>query len=944
MKLDWNEYLKTAEEAVAEGIVLVKNDRHALPLEAGTKLAVFGRMQNYYYKSGTGSGGMVNVTKVWGILDALKACPDLILNEKLMQLYQDFDATHPYEIGVGFGNEPWSQVEMPIEVETIREAARESDAALVILARTAGEEQDNVDRPGAYRLSETELAMLSGVREAFDRVIVVLNVGNVMDMNDLLRIGPDAIAYVWQGGMQGGLGTVDVLTGRVSPSGRLTDTIAGNIADYPATPHFGDDEADEYVEDIYVGYRYFDTFAKDKVLYPFGYGLSYTAFTTKVRDFRMVGEGKVPDRFVWDIEVTNVGACPGKEVVQVYAEKPQGRLGNPARVLSAYGKSKMLAPGESDTLTLTCDSWLLASYDDAGLTGAGSAYVFEAGNYRFVLAENALDSEAQEAGSWTLDQLVVYEQLRQALAPIQPFHRMRPVAAGQGYEIGYEAVPVRKVSESEHRLEGLPKEIAQTGDRGIKLVDVRDGRASMEAFVGQIADEDLAAIIRGEGMGSPKVTPGTAAAFGGVTKNLKNYGVPCGCCSDGPSGMRLDSGSKAFSLPNGTLLACTFNDVLNERLYGLLGMEMTKNKVDCLLGPGMNLHRHPLNGRNFEYFSEDPLLTGKMAAAQIRGLHSAGVTGTLKHFCGNNQEHNRHSLDSIISERALREIYLRGFEIAVKEGGADSVMTTYGAVNGTWTNSSYDLCTEILRKEWHFRGIVMTDWWSDIGTIEDHKKQGGENYFAARSDFATLVRAQNDFYAVCPDASVNSTGDNTLSSLAEGSITRGELQRIAANICGFLMKTNAMKRFLGEDIGLEVINYTEEEETFDADSVEYYEITEHTVIDLSGVDTTKGRDFVFGVDATLRGGYKFVITGSSELSELSQIPVSLYFQSIHCGTFTWNGTGGQWVGMERKMLMSAKYGVVRLHFGASGLKLKDIELTFEKPIEEITSIDEYMYG
>lgn len=298
-------------------------------------------------------------------------------------------------------------------------------------------------------------------------------------------------------------------------------------------------------------------------------------------------------------------------------------------------------------------------------------------------------------------------------------------------------------------------------------------------------------------MGSPKVTAGTAAAFGGVSDSLKAYGLPCGCCSDGPSGMRLDSGMKAFSLPNGTLLGCTFNTELVERLYGYTGIEMRANKVDVLLGPGMNIHRHPLNGRNFEYFSEDPFLTGKMAAAQLRGLHNAGVTGAAKHFCANNQETSRHFLNSIVSERALREIYLKGFEIAVKEGNADAVMTTYGAVNGIWTAGNYDLCTQILRKEWGFDGFVMTDWWAKISD------EGEE---VSKTNFAAMVRAQNDVYMVCSQADKNSSGDNTLEALLDGRLSRAELQQSAGNIVRFLMHTPAYERMNEQEVKIIIEN------------------------------------------------------------------------------------------------------------------------------------------
>lgn len=227
----------------------------------------------------------------------------------------------------------------------------------------------------------------------------------------------------------------------------------------------------------------------------------------------------------------------------------------------------------------------------------------------------------------------------------------------------------------------LPKTHVFTGDKGIRLVDVYDGKAGLGDFIAQLTDEELACMTRGEGMCSPKVTPGTAGAFGGVTDSLLAYGIPVACCADGPSGIRMDCGTNAFAMPNGTALACTFNTALIEQLYGFAGLELRKNRVDTLLGPGMNLHRNPLNGRNFEYFSEDPLLTGKMAAAQLRGMHRYGVTGTVKHFAANNQEFHRHDVDAVISERALRELYLKGFELAVREGGAFSVMSSYNAID-----------------------------------------------------------------------------------------------------------------------------------------------------------------------------------------------------------------------------------------------------------------------
>lgn len=733
--LDWNKYLDTAAKMVSEGIVMLKNDNNALPLDTDKEVAVFGRIQFHYYKSGTGSGGMVNVTKVVNILDGL-IDNGVKVNEKLLGTYRKWDKENPFDLGEGWGGEPWSQKEMPLDEGLVKETAKSCETAIVIIGRTAGEEQDNRLEAGSYLLSDDEIAMLTVVRENFKKVVLLLNVGNIIDMTVINRIAPDAVLYVWQGGMTGGKGTADVLTGKVSPSGKLPDTIAYKASDYPSDANFGREEnRDIYAEDIYVGYRYFETFAKDKVLYPFGFGLSYTGFEIKTEKAEIT-EGAVK----LSVSVKNIGSYKGKEVIEVYCEAPQGRLGKAARVLCGFEKTRELVPQEEQVVEIAVDIAKLASYDDSGVTGNKSCYVLEAGEYKFYVGSDV--RSAEYACSFEQGENLVTERLTQSLAPVESFERIKPVCEGGAFSIGREAVPVSEVDESARRLEKLPKEIAYTGDKGIKLWDVKNGKNTMDEFIAQLSDYDLSCIIRGEGMGSPRVTAGTASAFGGVSENLNGFGIPAGCCSDGPSGMRLDCGTKAFSLPNGTMIASSFNKELTSELFTFMGLEMAANKVDCLLGPGMNIHRHPLNGRNFEYFSEDPFLTGKMAAAELKGMAGAGVTGTIKHFCANNRETNRHFIDSVVSERALREIYLKGFEIAVKEGGASSVMTTYGRVNGLWTAGNFDLNTVILREEWGFKGFTMTDWWANINV------RGKE---PDKTDFAAMARAQNDVYMVCPD-------------------------------------------------------------------------------------------------------------------------------------------------------------------------------------------------
>ena len=915
--LDWAVYEKTAREMVAEGLVLLKNDNKALPLKQGETVSVFGRMQNHYYKSGTGSGGMVNVAKVVGILDALNECKDVNVNQKLAETYAAWDKEHPVELGLGWGQEPWSQAEMPVTEELVQEAAGESDSAIVIIARTAGEDKDNTLEKGAFMLTDIETDMLRLVRENFQKMVVLLNVGGLIDMSFLDTISPDACMYVWQGGMFGGYGVDDVLVGDVSPSGKLTDTIAYDIKDYPAYDNFGGEERNFYAEDIYVGYRYFETFAKDKVRYPFGYGLSYTDFKIGVKHASLDFEKGVANICV---KVTNTGKRLGKEVVQVYGEMPQGRLGKPSRVLIDFAKTKELVPGLSDELKFEIPLDRMASFDDSGATGHRNCYVLEAGDYTIHVGNSIRNTT--ECLFFELAETVELQKLQEALAPYEKFDRMKPFCDENGRMlIEYEETPLVTVDMYDRREQELPEEIPVTGDKGITLLDVREGKATMDEFIAQFDDENLACFVRGEGMGSSLVTAGTASAFAGVSPNLIAHKIPSVCCDDGPSGMRLDSGMKAFSLPNGTLCGCSFNRELNTRLYALLGLEMTANKVEVLLGPGMNIHRYPLNGRNFEYFSEDPYLTGSIATAQLEGLKSSGVSGTIKHFCGNNQEYHRHTMDSVISQRALREIYLKGFEIAVKSGYADSVMTTYGLVNGLYTAGSYDLNTTILRNEWGFTGVVMTDWWASIN------RRGME---PDANDFATMIQAQNDMYMCCPDGSKNMGGDNVLEALHDGRILRAELQRIAKNVCSFAMDTNAFKRLVGEPVEIEIINRPKQTDDFSIDDVEYINVDRDILIDLTEKASTADTNYVIALDVEHPGEYDVSLRGSSTLEKLAQLPCTLFFNGFPVSNFTFNGTDGKDVVIRKEVKFYSRFNVLRLYVKSNGLDLKDIKFSFEK--------------
>ena len=903
--LDWEQYLKTAAQVVSEGIVMLKNDNDALPLNPEDEIALFGRIQLHYYKSGTGSGGMVNVSKITGIPDGLLE-NGVSVNEELLDVYRKWDSENPFDLGDGWGKEPWSQTEMPLDEALVAHVSESSHTAIVIIGRTAGEEQDNSLHEGSYLLTAAEKDMLAKVRHHFPKMIVLLNVGNIIDMNELLSFDPDSVLYVWQGGMTGGTGTADVLTGKISPCGKLTDTIAANVNDYPSAPYFGDPYRNFYSEDIYVGYRYFETFARDKVLYPFGFGLSYTTF-----DIAITGAKQLSDKWDFTVKVTNTGNYSGKEVVQIYCKAPQGRLGKPSRVLCGYEKTDTLAPGKSQVMTISVSNAQIASYDDSGVTGHAHCFVLEEGTYRFYAGSDV--RSAKEFYHCPQNSTEVISRHEQALAPVESFDRIHPEISEGRYVIRMENVPLSHVDEAKRRQDNLPKEIPFTGDKGIRLADVKNGTHTMDEFIAQLTDYDLSCMIRGEGMNSPKVTAGTAAAFGGVSDELTALGIPCGCCDDGPSGMRLDCGTKAFSLPNGTMIACTFNRTLIRELFSLTGLEMIANKVDCLLGPGMNIHRHPLNGRNFEYLSEDPFLTGTIASAQLKGLHSAGVTGTIKHFCGNNQETDRHDTNAVISERALREIYLKGFEIAVKEGNADSIMTTYGPVNGVWTAANYDLTTQILRNDWGFTGFAMTDWWAKI----NRRGQAVD-----KSDLAAMAMAQNDVYMVCSCGAQND--DNILASLKDGSLQRSELQRCAANICRFLMNTHAMNRLLGTECRINIINRPADESDVDESTVKFYELDGDLTIDLSDICTDKGTNYSFGLDILTAGTYEMTLTASSTQSEVAQIPVTLFSLGTAYGTFTWNGTNGLPVSHRIDIPLFSRYTNLRLFFAQGGLDMHSI--------------------
>lgn len=899
-----------SRKVAGEGIVLIKNERETLPVRQEETVAVFGRCQINYYRSGTGSGGSVNVPYMVSALEGFRASEGLKIDETLASVYEAYVEENPFDNGGGgWAAEPWFQKEMTIEDTIAAQAAERSDKALVIIGRTAGEEQDNRDKEGSFRLTEAELDMLEVVTRHFDKVAVVLNVSNIIDMSWMDNHEQiTSVLYAWHGGMEGGNALADVVTGKTVPSGKLTDTIASELTAYPSDRNFHKEDALFYQEDIYLGYRYFETFARDKVRYPFGYGLSYTTFDIKVDDIRIEGHGdKGTATFV--MTVTNTGQTySGKEVVQLYVEAPQGKLGKPARELIGFIKTELLAPGQSESLAIEVRIRDMASYDDNGITGHKSCYVLEEGVYSFYLGKDVRHAVKVES-VYEQPELLVTEELQEVLAPVEVFERFRPgmVKEDGCYELNMEPVPLKTMDVAKVMKDNAPEAIPMTEDLGIKLTDVKEGRATLEAFIGQLPQHALETIVRGEGMCSPKVTPGTAGAFGGTGDVLLGFGIPVGCASDGPSGIRMDTGEEATQVPIGTLQACTWNSELIYELYVFEGKELCLNQVDTLLGPGMNIHRHPLNGRNFEYFSEDPYLTGVMATATVKGINDGGSQGTIKHFAANDQEHNRQSVNSIVSERALREIHLKGFEMAVKDGGAKSIMTAYNPINGIWTASNYELNTTVLRQEWGFTGIVMSDWWAKM----NDPVTGGE---PSMRNMASMVRAQNDIFMPVNNfgAEVNSFGDDLREAQDKGILSVGELQRSAMNICRFLLQSPSIERPVWKP---KVIHF---EPIGGPDN-----LTPMAVCQELELNTVK--DMTFSLEVKEAGLYSIVTRMKHDNGPGAQSASNIMINGILATSANLNGTWGESV-KEKSMSISLETGSyeVKLIFTKPGLEIETL--------------------
>ena len=723
-----------AREAAAEGFVLLKNEAQTLPLKPGTKIGLYGAGAVRTIKGGTGSGDVNNRYNV-NIYDGLKNAGYEITSVEWLEGYDRgyLAARESWKAEIfrklteecngnffeAYSTTPFS---MPAGAAIDEAAAKEDGAeiAMYVLARIAGENADRRDEAGDYYITEEERAQIAALCEAYEKVILVVNTGGLIDLaftDEFPNI--TAVLQFVQAGQEGGNALADVISGKVTPSGKLVDSWALDYMDYPNAAYFshksGDVYREEYREGIYVGYRYFDTFDVP-VRYSFGYGLSYTEFDIKVTGIskQISAQGK-PTLSV-SVDVINTGAAySGKEVVQVYVSCPQGKLPKEFRRLAAFGKTKLLAPGETQSLTLSMELYQLASYSEEQ-----AAWLLETGTYG-IWVGNAL-STAALCGTFVLDETKVLVQCEHICPLKESLEELQPDKAKleEKQTAWLRKAEERKLPKVQISAKELPTETVVYE----KLQDQYPGRAG--EIVDQLSTEELIALATGDpakdqgasALGSAGQTvPGAAAETVTVAEKAPYY-VASIVLADGPAGLRLrseyqvredgsiDGGdfldgfengyfaepkeSKGIvyhqyctAIPVGTLLAQSWNLELMHTLGRMIAGEMNEFEVTLWLAPGMNIHRNPLCGRNFEYYSEDPLLAGSMAAAMTQGVQSIpGCGTTIKHFACNNQEDNRMGSDSILSERTLREIYLKGFETAIRSAQPMAMMTSYNLING----------------------------------------------------------------------------------------------------------------------------------------------------------------------------------------------------------------------------------------------------------------------
>ncbi len=763
-----------ARRTAAESMVLLKNE-HTLPLAEGTKVAVFGVGQVLTIKGGTGSGEVNNLKSV-NILEGLQTEPKLTVDAELAAKYVAWAEAHPpVKPGLFAGDAQKNyNDELPVTDLDVAAIAAKNDAAVVVVSRIAGEGADMAAEKGTVLLTDDETALIEAVSAAFGKTVLLLNVPGYIDIAGVMP-KVSAMLFIGLPGQEAGGAVADVLTGTTPVSGKLTDTWPLHFADDPTHEYYSrlipngnkspsqftrqlEDQTDApYHDDIYVGYRYYDTFGKD-VLFPFGFGLSYGR--PEISD---VDVSREADEITVTAKVTN--KCPKnavREVVQVYVSAPDGKLEKPYQELKGYKKTGVLAPGAEETVTVKIPVQSLASYEEAS-----ASYILEPGKYVVRVGNSSRATKA--AAVLTLEQEVVTEKLKNIL-PIMDGNFEKLSKKGQT-PITYpgeaeEIANAKQLTLCPHCIE--TKTAVYSGDYvsaeakpGLTLLDVAAGKGTVEELAATMELEDLCKLVCGQGMdfsgfempegmtppASEKkdddeggdVFASLALGFAGSKQAFKvpgeagqspdfweKYKIPALVLCDGPAGVRITKDVKengevvrhqyCTAFPTGSLLACSFDDTVLEAVGEAAGVEMDEYDVDLWLAPGMNIHRSPLCGRNFEYYAEDPIVAGRCAAAVTKGVQSKGGGVTIKHFAGNNQEFMRGNSSDTMSERALREIYLKGFEICVKTSKPKALMTSYNDINGVPNADSHDLNTVALRDEWGFDGLVMTDWGGGIST------------------------------------------------------------------------------------------------------------------------------------------------------------------------------------------------------------------------------------
>lgn len=712
---------KTALKIEGEGIVLLKNEENILPLD-GKKLNVFGVGSVCPFFGGAGSGCITSENPV-SFYDALDA-RGIEYNAELRSLYEKECGTsaipttsHPVvNNALGLILTKSSLPEMSVSLLTddiMNNAKAYSDTALVMISRTSAEGADLTQ--DVLRISDEERALIEKLNNNFENIIVLFNISNIIEMGFVDEYeNIKAAAAIWIPGEFGMLSVADMLTGEINPSGRLADTVAYNVSDHPSGVCFGTNEYDggeyyvEYLEGIYVGYRYFETFAKDKVQYPFGYGLSYTEFSQELTDYSF-DDGKVNAM----VKVTNTGDVAGKETVQLYYSAPyyKGGIEKSEICLGGYDKTRLLEPGESETLTVSFDIDDMASYDHKN----HEAWILEKGTYKIILGKNVREHIDTFQYVQAEDKIMKYDNKTGAEIEnrFDDVYNGFPVLSRADYEGTYPVFRQLTATDEIKNVDKIPEKTTEgtapvTGavyDETIMLEDVYENPELMDKFLDQLTVNEMVMMVIDGGYG---------------TRGVERLGIPQTWDNDAPSSVKGQNGiaftDSGTAYPCEVAVACTWNIDLAEEMGKCVGIEARDIGTDIWYAPGVNIHRNPAGGRNYEYYSEDPVLSATMASSVITGCYSEGLVVTIKHFALNDQESHREGVFTWADEQTMREIYLKAFEMPIKESPCLGVMSAFNRLGTNWCGGSSALLNDLLRGEWGFEGFVVSDYsWNFTG-------------------------------------------------------------------------------------------------------------------------------------------------------------------------------------------------------------------------------------